>query len=112
MEKSYDHGRTYHDWQYFAQDCVKSFGMLNNGIIKEPNSVNCIKYARYIMCFIFYFVTSKGLRILLTKYYIFNVGREEIFPKYTHCIAFAVPSESRGSSMVTVGGCMFDFSLE
>ncbi|XP_073409429.1 usherin [Dendrobates tinctorius] len=32
------------DWQYFASDC-RAFGMENNGILDNPNSVNCLQFS-------------------------------------------------------------------
>ncbi|XP_028396319.1 LOW QUALITY PROTEIN: usherin-like [Dendronephthya gigantea] len=43
LERSNDYGRSYRPWQYYAVDCQKSFGMLNNGPLGQPDSVNCLR---------------------------------------------------------------------
>ncbi|KAK3721655.1 hypothetical protein QZH41_003679 [Actinostola sp. cb2023] len=44
IERSRDHGLTFKPWQYFAEDCIKSFTLANNGPLPQPDSINCIQY--------------------------------------------------------------------
>ena len=53
IEKSVDNGQTFQEWQYFAEDCPSLFMMANNGLLTEPDSVNCIQYSRYLVSFSF-----------------------------------------------------------
>ena len=46
IERSTDSGSTFQPWQYFAEDCVASFNLQNNGPLSEPDSVNCIQYIK------------------------------------------------------------------
>lgn len=41
IERSVNYGESYQPWQYYAVDCQASFGMVNNGPLSEPDSVNC-----------------------------------------------------------------------
>ncbi|XP_066923568.1 usherin-like [Clytia hemisphaerica] len=43
IERSLDFGKTYQAWQYFSDDCQQSFGIPDDGVLPEPDSVNCIK---------------------------------------------------------------------
>ena len=47
IERSLDGGRTYSPWQYFANDCQRMFGLVNNGPLTQPDSVNCLQVTRY-----------------------------------------------------------------
>ena len=46
IERSTDGGKTFQPWQYFAEDCVSSFMLPNNGPLTQPDSVNCIQYIK------------------------------------------------------------------
>ena len=46
IERSIDGGKTYTSWQYFADDCMKMFGLIDNGPLTQPDSVNCLKITR------------------------------------------------------------------
>ena len=46
IERSVDSGHTYESWQYFAEDCVTTFDLQNNGPLTQPDSVNCVQYIK------------------------------------------------------------------
>ena len=43
LERSFNYGKTFEPWQYYAEDCKKSFNMVNNGPLNQPDSVNCLQ---------------------------------------------------------------------
>ena len=46
IERSLDGGKTFMPWQYFADDCQRMFGLVNNGPLTAPDSVNCLQITR------------------------------------------------------------------
>ena len=48
IEKSTDQGQSYSPFQYYAEDCMRYFGMENDGPITEPDGVQCqtLRYGR------------------------------------------------------------------
>ena len=48
IERSLDFGKSYQPWQYFSTNCSKSFNMPDNGLLPNPDSVNCIHVPRYL----------------------------------------------------------------
>ena len=49
IERSIDGGKTYTPWQYYAEDCTRMFGLVNNGALTQADSVNCLQIIRYIL---------------------------------------------------------------
>nr|XP_047132108.1 usherin isoform X3 [Hydra vulgaris] len=43
IERSTNFGISFQPWQYYALDCISTFGMENNGQLLLPNSVNCLQ---------------------------------------------------------------------